>query len=472
MKDILIFFCILTLLTSKIENPEEITIEVNIDGYSYHEVGAEEGKFGINSQTQDVNDFFNIDDIQENTHFNYNIISKDDNTYPLDCKLWKDERKDISIICGLKTNLIKDEERFQINDTLNIEYNSKKVNINLYVEEIVLRIKGEKIPFIYSSLQEINITENQKMIDIKFNYDMYNNEPLCLYQDLLYLYLDNCKKVDSKILNCQIPKEKLDIYALKENTFGLFSYNTNTGYFNQFNLVKPIKINYPDIIKEDINLSLVNLTNKEIGNGGFITFETNITNMDKIKTGIFIIDLSDDIQYVCNFIKHDSITPLYMTCSDKRSRNYTFEEIGGFNQSNIHYKYNFILPKQRFNETVTFLKKVSGWIVNIYPETLDFSNKDENILYISSDFANIRLNVEAEDLKCEERKEVRICTVPKSHFKNKENGNYLIHYKIKENEYITSYEYFGVDVTLSSSLLKINQYSLGLFAFIYLLLLF
>lgn len=469
MKYIFIFFSIFALFNCIIEDQEEITIEVNKE-YLYYSVGTEEGKIGFDSQTQDVNDFFNNSDIQEKTHFNYNITTKEGKTYPLDCRLWKDERKNISILCDFKKQLTK-SIRFKIEDTLNVNYYSKKVIINFNIVDCQIKTIEGKIPFLYSSQQDLNIAENQQTIDLKFNFDIYNNEPLHIYQGELLLYLDNCKKADSKILNCQIPKKKLDVIALKENKFGLFFFNINTGYYNELSLVKPINIIYQDIQKEDIHFSLVNLVNKEIGNGGDVTFVTNITNMDKIRTEGFEIILPENINYVCRFIKHGISTPLYMTCFDKGCHNHTIKEIEGFTKDNIHYKYNFVFAKQTINENVTFLKNIRGGIYSIYPETLDFTNKDEYQLFINCELSNIRLNVDADDLNCRERKEVRICSVPKSHFKNKKNGNYLIYYKIKENKYIASYESLGVDVILPSSSGKNINYSLGLFALSYLLIL-
>ena len=84
---------------------------------------------------------------------------------------------------------------------------------------------------------------------------------------------------------------------------------------------------------------------------------------------------------------------------------------------------------------------------------------------------NIRLNKDGEDLACNiikyEGGSIKNCTITKEHFKDKDSGYYYIHYKNNANNYVTLYEYFGVNVILSSSG-KI-KYSFGLLALLFLL---
>ena len=61
--------------------------------------------------------------------------------------------------------------------------------------------------------------------------------------------------------------------------------------FSMFQFVNPININYPNIAKEDIYLSLENIKENIVDSGTFITFETNIRTFPKIKTKFFPITL-------------------------------------------------------------------------------------------------------------------------------------------------------------------------------------
>ena len=127
MKYILIFFCIFASLNCKIEDTDEITIQVS-QTLSYIYIGSQEGNFGLAANTKDQNDFFNSADIEEKTHFDFNITSKENNanTYPLTCRLWKDEQKELTVLCQITTEL-KQGDEFSIEDTINFEYNRENI---------------------------------------------------------------------------------------------------------------------------------------------------------------------------------------------------------------------------------------------------------------------------------------------------------------------------------------------------------
>ena len=199
MKYIFIFLTIFSLLNCKIEDNEEITIVVNKRGY--YNVGSEEGKFGLETNTIDQNDFFNVADIEKNAKFNFNITNKENtNTYPLNCRLWKDNTKGISIFCEFQKQIINDES-FIIKNNININYNSKNVTIMFNIENLALHIIEGKLPFLYSSSQEIQITDNnQKIINLEFYIDSYNRENLFIYKDGTFVHLENCKKGESNKL--------------------------------------------------------------------------------------------------------------------------------------------------------------------------------------------------------------------------------------------------------------------------------
>ena len=180
--------------------------------------------------------------------------------------------------------------------------------------------------------------------------------------------------------------------------------------------------------------------------------------------------------FYCFFIKHDKIGPLYLSCAIQNNPGeYIIEKIEGFNLSDSHYKYNFIFATQTMHETIHINEPTSVYINNIFPETINFNSKDVSqlLLFIPGmgNLNNIRLNKDGEDLACNiikyEGGSIKNCTITKEHFKDKDSGYYYIHYKNNANNYVTLYEYFGVNVILSSSG-KI-KYSFGLLALLFLL---
>ena len=468
MKIYLIILFLLTFAKCKIEEGEEIKIDVNEDSL-YYFVGSKEGKFGFKTNKIDDSNFFSTSDIEEKTKFNLNLnITDENNIYHLNCRLWKDDKEfEIYIFCGLQEDL-KNGEGFKIHESVIINYNSKNVTINFEINYLeLIKIEG-KLPFLYGSSQTFILEDNQKVIDREFKIDSYNDEPLFIQKDRTLIPIENCRKENEKKLKCQILKEKLDIIANKSNSYEVGYLSENLGYY-YFEFVKNIEIQYSNIQKEDIHLSFVKLINSKIGADSFYHIETNIRNMDKIKTINFQIKLykEEDIEADCFFIKHNKASPLYMSCHESHIGNFSIDDKTGFLIDNLHYKYNFILEIHNFTEEINIEQSIQSGIDYIYPETLDFSIKNPLKIYIKesgSENENIALNEEGNYLECENRQYVKICNVPKDHFKGKENGYYLLHHKDDEENTITDYEAFGVNVILSKidNGSKIRNFSLGL----------
>jgi len=437
MKYIFILLGIFALLNCKVEDNEEITIEIISETDEHIYVGSPEVKFGLAAKTKDENDFFNSEDIEEKTQFSFDIKSNGGIIYPLVCRLWKDEDKELSVFCKTNTEL-KDME-FSIDDTTKFEYNSKNVTLEFNVPYLEFHQIEGKLPFLYSSKRDISITD-QKTVPLEFQIDTYNEEPLFISKDDTFVHLENCNKGESNLLKCEIPRDNLDIIASNENSYDVYYINENLGYY-YFPFVKAININYQNN-KEDINFSLVKLTNNKVEIGSYITFETNVTNMDKIKTTPFHLILQGEEDLECYFIKHEISTPLLMSCYyGVHADNYSIGLIEGFNQSNLHHKYNFVHETQTFDETIyTIVSEfVILYIKNAYPETLDFTEKDSYEIFIETELNNITLIENGKDLECKEGKNLRICTVPKSYFKDKKNAYYYLQHKAKEGDNVINF---------------------------------
>ena len=349
------------------------------------------------------------------------------------------------------------------------------MNITINIEYLGLEKCDYYIPFLYSAPITIDVT-NQNTFSFEFKIDSYNDEPLFIRVDeYIVLAFEKCLK-NSNILKCEISKEKFDIVANVNNNLKIAYMNDFEAWDSEFKYISPIQLNYPAIVKENIGFELKQLQESIIDSYSYVTFSTNITNIPKIKTYIFKLYFGQ-ISVKCHFIKHESDTPLYLTCRVKEAvENFTIGEIQGFNKSDIHYKYNFILGPGRNDENITVINTYLTHVVQPYPEILDFSKSDPVYAYFILDedhrMKNMTLNVEKGPLECVEIDFIQKCKIPKTHFDGKE-GYYLIHHKNYKNEWSTNYESFGVKVTFSGSgnSGRFIKFSLGLFALLYLLIL-
>ena len=360
-------------------------------------------------------------------------------------------------------------EYFKVIHHLSVYYKDLELSLKFNVEPLELMKKEGNVPFLYSTSQEKIITD-QKKIELEFKYDSYDEQPLFLvYNEMTVFNLENCQVGESKILKCEITKENLDIFANKENSFKLSFFKNEIG-FNYLPFVRPINIIYPETKKEDIYFKIVKVVNNDIEDGSFVTFETNVTKLDKIKTLPFELNLPQNWQTNCVFIKHDKSSPLYLSCQYQDKTNRDLEEIEGFNKTDLHHKYNFILGTQQLGVSIKSTGTENSGIGYVYPDTLDFTKKDAFELAIDSNIKNVRLYKEGEDLECKGGELYKICNVTKSYFKNKKSGYYIFYHKINENLIVSNYESFGINVILPNSSV-FRKYSFGLFVLICVLIL-
>ena len=333
MKYLFVIFSILSLLNCKFEN-ESIIIDAKIDKDNQY-VGSQNPIFALKTLTKDEENFFDDLDIEENTHFYFQITGNETNTYDVNCRLWKDFQNYIIIFCDLQSEFIITEE-FSIKNIINLEYISKIVIINFNVETLILNKIEGKIPFIYGKSQEIDVSLGQNKIELNFKVNSYNEETLFLYVEKIGLVqLDICE-MESNDLTCVFSKRKLDVFAKANNNLYIRYIHQSFGSLN-FNNVGPIIINYPNINKENIYFKIDKIVNKEVDYFTFFNFETNITNIDKLKTSIFSLHLPNEEKLDCFFIKHDNLEPLYLSCYVSFTGNYTIENIEGFTESDLHY---------------------------------------------------------------------------------------------------------------------------------------
>ena len=224
MKYYLVFLSICVLLNSKTINEETIIITFASQYDQY--ISDNDGYFFFKSNYKDSNDVFDSDDIEEKTSFEMEILILFTN--PLRCKFWKGEEKYIFSICNLKGGLKRDEI-ITISNYKYLEYKGYNVKLEFNTPYTYLYKISSDVPFLYSDIQKFNIQENHDNINLRFQFESYNNEPLVIInQNKALVPLENCK-TSGKILNCEILKEKLDKVSNTNNTYQLRYYHDILG---------------------------------------------------------------------------------------------------------------------------------------------------------------------------------------------------------------------------------------------------
>jgi len=124
-------------------------------------------------------------------------------------------------------------------------------------------------------------------------------------------------------------------------------------------------------------------------------------------------------------------------------------------KDNLSYKYKFRLQPSTLNETVFVDGDLSNNIFLSFPDILDFSTEETQYIYYSKDeddiLKGVRLDKNSEDLVCvNDDKNVKKCTVPKSHFKETKNGFYYTYHKNPLNELSIFYDVPPVKIQFES----------------------
>ena len=418
--------------------PENI-IEIYVndeDNQDYKIIGKNNILSFVTNYTDERN-IFNIDDIEEKTHFNTTISLNQYNDgiyFKVTCRLWKPKNDKIRLLCKLNEsigiNFIK------INNAL-FSYKEYKIAIISTMSYQTQGVKTSRnIPFIYSDKQEINIEENKQFYELKFKFEEYNNDVLYLQRKVFkydpYLsefIFDNCT-INGKDLTCIIEKEKIIEYLqYNGEIFELNFYFYLVGPYKLSNVLD-IKINYNIDKKEDIFVGITKLLQNNLYSQNYIPYETNITSITNVNSNFFDYFTSVD-NYYCK-MKKTKDKPLLFLCFLKM-----FEEKSSLGENNtevildnIHIKYNFRI--QPVNNTEEFTMKDEGSrILLIHPTKLDFSKNDLIPIYFymlrPENTKGIRLNPNSEELECAHQDNlIKRCLVPKSHFN--ESGYYYTHY--------------------------------------------
>ena len=154
------------------------------------------GKNGIVMFVTNYNDnetnIFDKTDI--NKYEGTTIVYHYNRNYTANCKLYKPNKGNMTLICKLNEKLYSDMVDVILYEFI-INYKQYKVHIlsNEYI--MVLQVDYD-LPFLYSDNQVININNERSTYTLNFNIEAYNDESLILngssYSN--HLIIDKCQK--------------------------------------------------------------------------------------------------------------------------------------------------------------------------------------------------------------------------------------------------------------------------------------
>ena len=445
------------------ENIVEIKLEDKYNNESL-KIGKK-GTLVFVTSYDDSQNIFNISDIEEKTSFDTNIIDEDNNSYDVNCKLWKPNFDNIHLLCDLKEILIKNNTKIINFINTELAYEDNIIRIVSYLNPINIQQYNKEIPFLYSDKQTINIIDDIDYYEIKFKISKYNNELLFITgEDISMIPLDN-NTIKGKELICSIKKEKLEESIQKEEQLYMIKvYKELIGFIN-FKAMLGIVVEKKITEKENIYINITNLLEKSASLYEYIAYETNITILPNIFTREYDLHLEEN-NFKIYFKKSEGKPLLLLILADKLG-NYS---IGNIKENiilnQIHLMYNFIITPVNLQD-VYEIKEEGSNILTIYPEILDFRKNDILILNIflnnPDTYKNIKINPEAEnDLECTKDISLLRCIIPKNHFERKSSGYHHTYHLNYLNKYIPFYFFSPIKVILpieNELILRIGKFS-------------
>jgi len=354
-------------------------------------------------------------------------------------------KDELSMFEDIPTNFQKNIKNYtQIMQNLDI---SETLDIN------IVQVDG-KVPFLYSDKQEIFIENGIDIYEIRFKFDEYNNEVIEIYdQEFNDKMIDNCQIKEKEVI-CKITKseieeilqydeEKFDLAILMENYGVLVSYTTLGIIFN-----------YKNITKENIYVDIIKLQEKVNERNHYIAYETNVSSINNVNSGIFYLDFNNSTNSMCHLKKSEN-TSLLLLCRLSYDGTYslkpTYRDTEIISQNIL---YNFIIVPIKNDETFIVNDYYGMNFYNSYPRTLDFTKQDSITINLipGADFditkEKIKLNPESDYLECKNLQDLKQCIIPLSHFDYEDSGYYNMYYVNSNNTLSQLYEVTPFNVIL------------------------
>ena len=440
--DVPLIFYELSPIEIKLPQLKEIILRINKENNNKLSKIGKNGVLLFMTDYQDSENFLDLEEIENKIIFNTNISDENENKYNVTCRLWKasNYNNTINIICNLNEDLKYQKQNIKLDDIM-LKYKNYSINIisNTYIEVIQVNYN---LSFLYSDKQNISIDylDYKYYTNFTFMIESYNNDILFLYnkQDD-YIILDDCVENTNKLLTCKIETIELEEIIIDNIEYlSVGAINDNYGIY-KFNSILPIEIKSEIPQKTDIYISL----KTQLSTNGIVGipfgFETNVTNYTNLNTKKF--------NNYCYFKKINGMNITYL-CKVDNEQIYTIESNKTQTRLNdIHWKYNFIISPIDTNYDF-HIKGNGSDIKALYPDILDFSNKDNFIIRFimpnPSLSKNITLNKDSSILECNDLDELKICNISYKYFKGKQSGYYYPYYSNENESFIFSSSPFNV----------------------------
>ena len=466
MKSFIFVIICLSFATCLIKNEEVI---VTLNGLSVEYTGKK-GTLAISTSSE----YTFKEDISRKIYFE-SKIANEKSTYNSKCGFWKASEDKFYVFCNIDTDIPAGKYTIDFTGISQFDYQGKSIKFS------DSRFNFEKLDKdlidLYSDKQEINIVEGQDSYELKFNVVSYNQEVL-FFSTRAKTVLE-CKQ-ENKELICPIKKDEL------EKGFEYKSYSLSIRYIGEKEGEAKLPLTGPIILtdniaqKTDVYIRITKLLENVMETNSFITYETNVTNINKVMTSIehFKLEFENDKGKTespgCLFKKNDGF-PLFIVCFVIFDGTSWLKEIKNetvVDEANI--RYNFRIQPGK-NEDKIYSGGEGSPILWSYPEILNFTKADT--LYIdldedvSSDF-KLTFNENKPDLSCAKRENRLLrCTVPINHFEGKQSGYYFIKHTNFKNTKSTNYESTPVKVIVSGVEPKPGKGSIHKISLVYSLLL-
>ena len=383
-------------------------------------------------------------DIETVTEFKSQVVDENNNEYDVNCRLWNPQVDKIRIICRLNQNLKYEIQNIMLKD-YSFEFNGYIIYIysDIYIEANQLNYD---FSFLYSTPQYIEIDSSTETFNLTFKMESYNKNDELLYlcgTQNNYLILDNCVAND-KNLNCNISREKID--EILTNVYSNFSVGIMNDNFGTYKLNHIFNITIYRYYSSKINIyvSYENSFREILESGVPFGFNTNVSDIENLVT---------DKYDKCYFIKIKGRSLLYACTLDERYSLIIRRTNYNYNLDNIHWKYNFIITPNSKEESF-YIESTGSIFKYVYPDTLDFSNKDAFVIrYIITNPAltkNVKLVSGSSNLQCEDLNEMKKCIIPYTHLRRNNTGYFFTHYSNSSNIFTEYYTLLPIYVNLPS----------------------
>lgn len=480
-KMVLLFLCFFFFISCSNRNLLELTgtvEEIKVRGFYESNNVGKKGTLILSTEWFPI---LNIVNTKKETFFEATISNSEQKSFKLPCGIWKeDEDSYLLIFCNVNEEIPKGEWSLKLNQ---VSFDYKNYSITLVAEsDFNFTKKDEEILDLYSDKQTINLDDGNESYDLKFKIVSYNNNKIGLNWIKI---LDDCKQVNDELI-CTLTKKKIEeiTTVLQGKAYFQVIYINEEYRVRKFPLIPKIDIIYKNIQKKNINILITNLIEKVTEHDTCIAYETDVTDIDNVYMDLESFELpfengENEENFSCTLRKYDE-NPLLLVCFANRRGGYWLKEITQEIplDTTLNIKYNFIIKPVKILDKLELDRDRAGsFIMMLTPEVLDFTEKDSLTIeyYIENpdSLTGITFNENEDDLVCETvGKGAKRCTVPKSHFKGKNNGYYFTKHQNHLSGKSFSYEAPPIKVILSNSSSNskfISFYLTSLLLFLYLL---